>query len=192
MSFQDFLNYIGIPSKITFWGILLFLMSVGIEVIPKFKFSPWSALFGWLGSKLNSKLDHKISTQVGNLAERMDKRDDEIHDKIDMIDRKVDILSANFNDHVAEYELKSLQDTRRDILDFCNSCMNGRLHTREEFDFVIAECDTYERYISEKKVKNGVIEAAIKEIKRLYDKCIQEHSFLVEGEDRHKNNTANK
>ena len=183
MSFQDFLNFIGIPSKITFWGLLIFLTSIGIEIIPKIKFNPWSALFGWLGRKLNSSLDTKISGKVDGITARLDKSDADIYGKIDNVNKKVDILVRKFEDHVAEYEVKSLQDTRRDILDFCNSCMNGRRHTREEFDFVIAECDTYERYISEKKIKNGVIEAAIKEIRRLYEKCIQEHLFLIEGEN---------
>ena len=61
--------------------------------------------------------------------------------------------------------------------------MNNRKHTKEQFDFMIRECDEYEKYIKKNDVKNGVIEAAIKEIRRLYEKCIQEHSFLKEGTD---------
>ena len=81
--------------------------------------------------------------------------------------------------------MKSLQDTRRDILEFANSCMNGRKHTMEQFDFVIKQCDEYEMYIKKTDTKNGVIEAAIKEIRRLYEKCRHENSFLKEGEESH-------
>lgn len=183
MSFQDFLNYIGIPSKITFWGLLLFAMSIGIEIIPRFKYNPWSAFISWFGKKFNSHLDDKISGKVEELKQKLSKTDTDLTSKIDALDRKLELLSSDFQQHVSEYETKSLQDTRRDILEFCNSCMNGRKHTREEFDFVIGECDTYEKYIVDKKLKNGVIEAAIREIRRLYDKCIQEHNFLKEGED---------
>ncbi len=60
--------------------------------------------------------------------------------------------------------------------------MNKRRHTKEQFDFVIKECDTYEKYIKKNEIKNGVIEAAINEIRRIYQKCIHENSFLKEGE----------
>lgn len=183
MSFQDFLNYIGIPSKITFWGLLLFLMSIGIEIIPKFKFNPWSTFIGWLGGHFNAHLDVKISGKVEELKQKLTHTDKDLSEKVGSIDKKVDELSLELKRHIAESETKTLQDMRRDILDFCNSCMNGRRHTKEEFDFVINECDSYEKYIVAKKLKNGVIEAAIAEIRRLYTKCIQEHSFLKEGED---------
>lgn len=183
MSFQDFLNYIGIPSKITFWGLLLFLMSIGIEIIPKFKFNPWSTFIGWLGGHFNAHLDVKISGKVEELKQKLVHTDKDLSEKVGSIDKKVDELSLELKKHIAESETKTLQDMRRDILDFCNSCMNGRKHTKEEFDFVINECDSYEKYIDAKKLKNGVIEAAITEIRRLYTKCIQEHSFLREGED---------
>ena len=76
--------------------------------------------------------------------------------------------------------INKIQDTRRDILDFANACMNGRKHTKEQFDFVLKECDDYETYTERKDIKNGVVTSAIKEIRRLYDKCIQSNSFLKE------------
>ena len=167
MSFQDFLNAIGLKTW-SFWGIVVFLMSIGIEIIPKIKWSPWSTIIKWIGSRFNSKIDAKM---------------DEVRGEIKTLDKKIDHVQGELSKHVAESEIKSLQDTRRDILDFCNACMNGRRHTKEQFDFIIHQCDDYEAYIKKNKVKNGVIEAAIKEIRRLYDKCIQEHDFLKEGEE---------
>ena len=87
---------------------------------------------------------------------------------------------GKLDDHIAESEQKELMDMRRDILDFCNACMNHRKHTKEQFRFVIKECDAYEKYIEDKHVKNGEITAAVKEIRRLFEKCIQENSFLEE------------
>lgn len=164
MTFQDFLNYIGWKAT-TFWGVLIFLMSIGIEVIPKIKWNPWSTLIKWIGSKFNDKIDKKMDTVRG---------------EIKALDEKIDKVQSQLSEHITESEKKSLEDTRRDILDFANACMNGRKHTKEQFDFMIKKCDTYESYIKENKIKNGIIEAAIKEIRRLYDKCIQEHSFLKE------------
>lgn len=168
MSFQDFLNYIGWKAT-TFWGVLIFLMSIGIEVIPKIKWSPWSALIKWIGSRFNDKIDKKMDTVRG---------------EIKALDLKIDYVQAQLSEHITESEKKSLEDTRRDILEFANACMNGRKHTKEQFDFMIKKCDAYELHIKKNEIKNGVIEAAIKEIRRLYEKCIQEHSFLKEeGEE---------
>ena len=180
MSFQDLLSYWGLNDPKTIWGWLIFLSTIGIEFIPKFHFKPWSALLRWIGNNLNNKLNNKIDTKVDALDEKMGKKDGEISKKIDEINSKVDSLNKALQKHISESEIKSLQDTRRDILDFCNACMNGRRHTKEQFDFIISECDNYERYVEANDIKNGVIEAAIKEIRRLYDKCIQEHSFLSE------------
>lgn len=160
MTFREFIASIGFGSGISFWGIIAFLMSIGIEIIPKVKWKPWSSLLAWLGSKLNARTEEKV----------------------DSLSRKVEALNKELTKHIVDSETNTLQDNRRDILNFCNSCMNKRKHTKEEYDFVIAQCDAYEKYIECNDVKNGVITAAIKEIKRLYEKCIQENSFLKEGE----------
>lgn len=161
MTFQEFIASIGFKSGISFWGVIAFLMSIGIEIIPKVKWKPWSSLFEWLGSKLNA----------------------EVYAKVDSLDKKVDTVQAELQKHIADSEVQTLQETRRDILDFCNACMNKRQHTKEQFDFVIKQCDDYENCIEKNDIKNGVVSAAIKEIRRLYEKCIQENSFLKEGEE---------
>ena len=167
MTFQEFLDSIGLTTT-SFWGIVIFLMSIGIEVIPKIKWSPWSTLIKWIGSRFNAKIDAKLDAVRGEIV---------------VLDKKVDYVQGELSKHISESEIKALQDTRRDILEFCNACMYNRKHTKEQFDFMIKECDEYEKYIRKNDIKNGVVEAAIKEIRRLYDKCIQEHSFLKEGED---------
>lgn len=165
MTFQEFLIKIGLTTT-SFWGIVVFLMSIGIEVIPKCKWSPWSALFKYIGSRFNDHIDKKI---------------EELNNKVGDVDKKVEQVNKELKAHIAESEAKSLQDTRRDILEFSNSCMNKHKHTKEQFDFVIKQCDKYEDYVEKNKIKNGEITAAIKEIKRLYEKCIQDNGFLKEG-----------
>ena len=166
MTFQEFLLKIGL-SATSFWGIVVFLMSIGIEIIPKCKWSPWSALFKYIGKSFNDKIDKKI---------------DEVKQSVQDVDKKVQQVNQELKDHITESEMQNLQDTRRDILDFCNACMNKRKHTKEQYVFVIKECDAYEDYIEKKHIRNGEITAAIEEIRRLYAKCIQENSFLKEGE----------
>ena len=167
MTFQEFLSSVGLTNR-SFWGIVVFLMSIGIEVIPKIKWNPWTTLIRWIGSRFNTKIDDKI---------------DAVRGEIKALDIKIDYVEGQLSKHISESEIKSLQDTRRDILEFANACMNGRKHTKEQFEFVIKQCDEYEKYIKKNEITNGVIEAAIREIRRLYDKCIQEHAFLKEGEE---------
>ena len=147
-------------SELSFWGIVVLILSIGVEFTP-IKFNPWSTILGWIGSRLNSRLNAKLSE----------------------IDNKVDKLSNDLDKHIVESLAKEVKDTRRDILDFCNACMNGRKHTKEQFEFIIKQCDEYETYIEKNHVRNGVVDAAIKEIRRLNQKCIQENSYLKEGED---------
>ena len=161
MTFNEFIASIGFKSGVSFWGVMAFLMSIGIEIIPKVKWKPWSSLITWIGSRLNA----------------------EVYAKVDALDKKVDTVQAELQKHIADSEVQTLQETRRDILDFCNACMNNRRHTKEQFDFVLTQCDNYEKYIETNKLKNGIVSAAIKEIRRLNDKCIQENSFLKEGEE---------
>lgn len=144
----------------SFWAIILFLLSIGVEFTP-IKWNPWTTILGWIGSRLNSRLNAKLEE----------------------IDQKVDKLSGDLDKHIEESFAKELRDTRKDILNFCNSCMVGQKHTKEQFEFVIKQCDSYEKYIEDNKIKNGVIDAAIKEIRRLNQKCIEENSYLKEGED---------
>lgn len=194
MTFQEFIGWLGFTNKLSFWGVIVFLASIGIEVVPKIKWNPWSSLIRWIGAQFNEKIDKKVGALESSMNEKITKLDNKMDNKIDSLGSemnakvddlggKVDKLQTDLSDYVAEFNNKKLQDTRRDILDFCNACMNDRRHTKEQFDFVIRQCDDYEIYIKTKNVKNGVIEAAIKEIHRLYDKCIQEHSFLREGDD---------
>lgn len=167
MTYQEFLAQIGL-SEFSFWGILLFLASLGIELTPRIKWNPWTALFKWIGERFNTHIDTKLNSIRGEL---------------NALDAKIENVQNQLGKHISESEEKGLRDMRRDILDFCNACMNGRKHTREQYEFMIKQCDTYESYIQKNHIKNGVIEAAIKEVRRLYDERIQKNDFLKEGED---------
>lgn len=161
MTVAKLVELIGAKSgELSFWGVLILLVSIGVEFTP-IKFNPWSSILSWFGSKWNSRLNEKLKE----------------------ISKKVDKLNTDLDKHIAESAAKELRDTRKDILDFCNSCMTGQKHTKEQFEFVIKQCDNYEKYIEDNKIKNGVINAAINEIRRLNQKCIQENSYLKEGED---------
>ena len=67
---------------------------------------------------------------------------------------------------------------RWEILDFSNSCQNGRRHTREEFDHIIKMHEKYESILTRRNESNGQVDMAYDYIKTLYQKCLIERDFL--------------
>ncbi len=130
---------------------LLFILMTLIQIAP-IKINPWDKILTWLGNHMNAD-----------------------------IVKRVDVIEAKLDEHIKESSDERLRKVRADILCFGNSCMNGQLHTKEEFEFVISECDQYEKYIEKTQSKNGVATATISEIRRLYERGIHENSFLKEG-----------
>ena len=65
------------------------------------------------------------------------------------------------------------------VLDFSNSCLNGRKHTKEEFDHVLQENKIYEHLIAKyDDIDNDVYTEAIAYIKRIYRKRMDKRDFL--------------
>ena len=89
------------------------------------------------------------------------------------IKEQLTTLQADFEDH-------KVDSWRCEILDFANSCMNHRRHTKEEFDHVIDTCDKYKNYIELHKLKNGQVDVAEEYIKELYKQCIRENDFIID------------
>ena len=152
MTIYEIWNTIFTRGNISIGCIILFIILSLIQV-SKIKINPWDKILGWIGNKLNSG----------------------IREKVDEVEKKLD-------QHIKESEVRDLRDTRQYILDFANSCMYGRKHTQEQFRFVIKKCDEYEKYVEENSIKNGEVTSAILYIRKLYSKCMQNNSFLQEGE----------
>lgn len=159
MTVASMLSLPQIKNGISIGGIVLIVV-LSLLQVSKININPWDKIFGWIGDRLNSNLRGELNK----------------------VDQKVDTIGKKLDGHIRESSEKDLQDTRRDILEFCNSCMNKRKHTKEQFDFVIAQCDKYKKHIRDNKIENGVISSAIREIERLYEQCIRENSFLKEDD----------
>lgn len=77
-----------------------------------------------------------------------------------------------------DFEETKAQDKRWNILNFANSCRNGKLHSHEEWNHAIAELAEYEAYTERKDITNGVIEEESKYLRELYhERCIK-NDFL--------------
>lgn len=160
MSLNTIISLIDFKEGVSIGGLLLIIFLTIVQLTP-IKWNPWDVILAWIGRKLNSGVKKEV---------------DELKKDIEEVNKKLDT-------HIAESKVKDLKDTRRDILDFCSSCMNGQRHTMEQFRFVIKKCDEYEEYVESSHIKNGEISSAIKEIRRRYDCHIQRNDFLKEGEE---------
>lgn len=121
-----------------------------VQISP-LKLNPWDAIFGWIGRLINKEVISKIDT----VEKRLDK-------------------------HVLDSERNDLKVRRTTILDFSSSVIRGVNYHKEKFDFMITECDSYEEYCRDNKIKNGVAEASIAEIRRIYQDHLRKDDFLVE------------
>ena len=148
---MSIIEILDIKTGVSIGAFLLFLLMTIIQIAP-IKINPWDKILTWLGNHMNAD-----------------------------IVKRVDVIEGKLDEHIKDSAEERIRKIRADILDFANACMNGRQHTKEEFEFVISECDAYEKYIEKMQIKNGVATAAIREIRRLYEKGISENSFLKEG-----------
>lgn len=119
-----------------------------VQIAP-IKINPWTALLKWIDKIIN----------------------EEIYKKIDSIKDEVGGLKRDF-------ENTKSKDMRWNILDFANSCRNGRLHDKEEWEHVIDQLREYEEYIEEKNLTNGVIEEDAKYLRELYRERCKQNDFL--------------
>jgi len=127
---------------------VLGIVGIFIEITP-IPINPISIILGWIGKQINSEMKNDMR----NLEE-----------KITKLARRVDE--------------KEIDDLRWEILDFSNSCMNGRLHTKGEFDHIVSQNQKYHRILEENGMKNGQVEIEYKNIERIYQKCIERNNFL--------------
>lgn len=130
--------------------LVCFIAMTLIQVSP-IKINPWSAIFRWLGNQLNADVLDKINT---------------VEDRLDL--------------HIKDSAEAELKARRTSILDFSSSVIRGVNYHKEKFDFMITECDNYQTYCHENDIKNGVAEASIAEIRRIYQEHIRNDDFLVE------------
>lgn len=141
------------------WAVIILLAMTVIQISP-IKLDPWTKIANFIERGLNKM----------------------VLEKVDKIGKKVDLVEEKLNNHILESESSALQQKRSDILSFGSSIISGKNYNKEKFDFMISCCDEYEKYCHENKVANGVADATIKEIRRIYSVRLSEGSFLREGQ----------
>lgn len=131
------------------------LISVFIQITP-IKINPWSKLFKWIGGLITAESDKKINALIKTTGE---------------MEKKITNLQTNMNENEKDR-------IRWEILDFANSCRNGRRHTKDEFQHIITLNDKYKNLLAMTGDKNGVFEMEYEYIKKLYAERQEKNDFL--------------
>lgn len=78
-----------------------------------------------------------------------------------------------------DFDLERTITARTRILHFNDELLNDAKHSKESFDQVLSDIDTYEKYCdAHPKFLNNRTAMSVSHIKRTYQKCEDEHSFL--------------
>ena len=125
-----------------------------IDLTPGIKFQP----VRWVLKRLGNLINAGVNEQYEKIQKRLDELQME----------------------VTEFKVDSW---RTEILDFSDSCMNHRRHTKEQFDHVIEILDRYDKYITENKLTNGQVDVAHEYILEIYKQCIRENDFALDEEE---------
>ena len=129
-------------------GVLLLFMTL-LQITP-IKINPWS----WLGRFIGRAINSEVITKVDN-------------------------LSKELADHKSKSEERHATLCRAHILRFGDEVLHGIPHSKEGYDNILLDIDSYEEYCDKHPdYKNNVALATIKNIKRMYQKHLEEDSFL--------------
>ena len=129
-------------------GVLIILMTL-VQITP-IKFNPWS----WLGRHIGRMLNGEVLDQVNN-------------------------LSKELADHKEKSEERHATLCRAHILKFGDEVRHGTPHSKEGYDNILLDIDSYEEYCYKHPgYKNNVAVATIKHIKKMYQKHLEDDSFL--------------
>lgn len=131
------------------WGVTAFLLGIFIQITPAIKWNPFTSQFNWIGKII-----------------------------INPVEEKLDDMKKEITEIRAQQWADEKDRIRYEVLDFANSCRNGRRHTRDEFQHIISLNDKYEKLLEKTSDKNGVFEEEYAYIVNLYHKCQVENDFL--------------
>lgn len=77
-------------------------------------------------------------------------------------------------------DMQTVRQIRAHVLDFANSCMNNRRHTKNEFETILKENEDYEALVKKHKLKNAVYKEDFAFIMNCYHDCQKNGTFLNE------------
>ena len=156
--------------------------------VAKFKYDT-DAKFIEIKKDRSAKIDelkHDYNKQIKELGDTvtiMKKDVDEMKEgtakNCETLKIRLDQLEAS---NIKSNDLQTIRQIRAHVLDFANSCMNKRKHTKLDFENIIEENKQYKALIKKYNIENDVYKEDYDFIMRVYHKCQEDGSFLRESD----------
>lgn len=89
-----------------------------------------------------------------------------------------EVLKTRLMEMEKSNDMQTVRQIKAHVLDFANSCLNKRKHTKKDFDNIIKENEEYEALVAKYNLKNDVYAEDYSYIMKVYHKCQDENSFL--------------
>lgn len=154
-------NVAGIPDILRWvadnWAAIVAAIGVVVELIPGIKVNPLTAIFKWIGERVNADTNKRI----------------------DALDEKFAEVDSRLDEQAKQIDMQRIANIRSLILDFANSCRNGVGHSHEEYLHVLDENGNYEALIRKYDIKNSVYKESYDYILRKYRECMDNNAFLA-------------
>lgn len=131
------------------WSFCAFVLACFIDITPGIKFNPIKTVLRWVGRMINGELEKELKNVKASIKEQQDSIDENEKDRI-----------------------------RWEVLDFANSCRNGRKHTKDEFEHIIVLNSKYHGLLKKTDDTNGVFDAEYQFVYELYQRCQRENTFI--------------
>lgn len=153
-----------------FWTAVVFIVLTLIEITP-IKLTPWS----WFGKIIGKAFTGEVMKEMGALKKDMGSLKENIgHVKDEVADIKQDV--ADIREEAKEREATN---RRTRILEFGDEILHEIDYSKEHWDQILLDITAYENYCDEHpRYMNNVAKATIRHIKHMYDKHLEEDSFL--------------
>ena len=133
------------------------------------------------------KIDY--DEKITNLKEDLDQFEKRTNLNIDEMKNgthsNCELLKTRLDQMEKSNDMQTVRQIKAHVLDFANSCMNKRRHTKRDFDNIIDENTEYERLVKKYKLVNDVYKEDYEFIMKVYHKCQEEGSFLKESDAEH-------
>lgn len=150
-------------------GVLLVLLTV-IQIAPC-KLNPWSLIgkfFKFLIKSIGNVFNSAIMDELK-----------EVRSDISSVNEKVESARDDINELRSQCEERDANLCRTRIMRFGDELLHGIKHSKEHFEQILIDIDSYESYCkAHSGFKNNVANATIKQIKQVYQKCLDTNSFL--------------
>lgn len=172
MTLQDIICLF--KGSISPWIALLLAISLLIEITP-IKFNPWS----WLAGKLGKAFNGEVMKEIGNLKKDMGEKINTLDTNMGTVKKEVADIRKDVGDIREEAKEREATNRRTRILEFGDEILHEVDYSKEHWDSILMDVSEYENYCDDHPhYMNNVAKATIKHIKYMYDKHLQEDTFL--------------